>query len=76
MAITPTNFRQNLFKLLDEVLESGKVLEIDRNGSIIKIVPPKKKSKLKRLVAHPDTVIGDSEELVSINWDKEWKPSI
>ncbi len=76
MTITPTDFRKNLFKLLDEVLESGKVLEIDRNGSIIKLVPPKKKSKLERLVAHPDTVVGDSEQLVSKDWSKDWKPSI
>lgn len=76
MTITPTDFRQNLFKLLDEVLESGKVLEINRNGNIIKIVPPKKKNKLEKLIAHPDAVIGDSEELVSMDWSKEWKPSI
>ena len=76
MVITPTEFRKNLFKLLDEVLKTGRPLEIERNGQILKIVPPKRRSKLERLEPHPDAVNGDSDDLVEMDWSGMWKPSI
>lgn len=76
MTVTPTDFRKDLFKLLDSILESGKTLEINRNGKIIKVVPPKKQSKFDKLKAHPDAVVGDSEDFLSMDWSGEWKPSI
>ncbi len=76
MTISPTDFRKDLFKLLDMTLETGKVLEINRNGHIIKVVPPRKVKKLDRLVPHKDAVVGDSDDFVSMDWSGEWKPSI
>ena len=76
MTITPTDFRKDLFNLLDSILLSGKVLEINRNGHIFKVVPPKKSFKLDKLIAHPDAVIGNSDDFVSMDWSSEWKPSI
>jgi hypothetical protein len=76
MTITPSKLRENLFKLLDEALQSGEIIEVKRKGQIIKIVPPKKKSKLECLEAHPDAIVGDPEELVHIDWSHEWKPFI
>ncbi len=74
MTVTPSTLRANLFKLLDQLLETGETLQVKRKGSIIKIVPPKKKSKFDSLVAHPDTVNGDSEDFVHMDWSHEWKP--
>lgn len=74
MTITPSKLRENLFKLLDEALETGETIEIKRKGKILKIVPPKKQSKFDRLIAHKDVVNGDSEELVHMDWSHEWKP--
>ncbi|RUM61289.1 MAG: hypothetical protein DSZ03_08780, partial [Sulfurimonas sp.] len=48
--------RKDLFKLLDMLLETGKVLEINRNGQIFKVIPPKKIKKLDRLIAHQDAI--------------------
>ena len=76
MTVTPTDFRKNLFKLLDSLLETGKTLEINRNGHIFKVIPPKRTKKLDRLVPHKDAVVGDSDELVETDWSREWKPSI
>ena len=76
MTVTPTDFRKNLFKLLDSLLETGKTLEINRNGHIFKVIPPKRTKKLDRLVPHKDAVVGDSDELVEMDWSREWKPSI
>jgi PHD/YefM family antitoxin component YafN of YafNO toxin-antitoxin module len=76
MTVTPTDFRKNLFKLLDMIYETGQVLEIKRNGEIFRLVPPKKKSKLSRIEPHPDAVIGNSDDLAEIEWSGTWKPSI
>ncbi|MEN8147963.1 MAG: type II toxin-antitoxin system Phd/YefM family antitoxin [Campylobacterota bacterium] len=76
MTVTPSTLRANLFKLLDQLLETGETLEVKRKGEIIKIVPPKKKSKFDRLESHPDAINGDPEDLVSIDWSNEWKPFI
>lgn len=76
MTVTPTEFRKDLFNLLDKILETGKVLEIKRNGYIFKVVPPKKMKKLDKLVPHKDAVVGDSDDLVEMDWSREWKPSI
>lgn len=74
MTITPSKLRENLFKLLDEALEKGETIEVKRKGQVLKIVPPKKQSKLERLQAHDNVVNGDAEELVHMDWSHEWKP--
>ena len=75
MTITATELRKNIYKLLDEVLETGHPLEIERKGMKLKIVPDKPKSKLDNLKKR-DTVIGDPEDIINMNWEKEWKPFI
>jgi len=76
MTITPTEFRKDLFNLLDMLLETGKTLDINRNGQLFKVIPPQKIKKLERLTPHPDAVVGDSDDLVRIDWSGEWNPSI
>ena len=76
MTITPTDFRKDLFNLLDMIFESGKTLEINRNGHVFKVIPPKKTNKLDRLIAHKDAIIGDSDDFISMDWSNEWQASI
>ena len=76
MTMTPTDFKKDLFDLLDTILATGKVLEIERNGHIFKVIPPKRTKKIDRLIAHSDAVIGDSDDFVSMDWSSRWKPSI
>lgn len=75
MTITPTKLRQNLFKLLDEVIKTGQTLDINRNGHILHIVPESKPSKLDKIIPKQITSSTDNE-LINTNWDKEWKPYI
>jgi len=42
-------------------------LDIHRNGHVFKVIPPKKINKLERLTPHPDAVVGDSDDLVSMD---------
>lgn len=73
MSLSLTEFRANLYKIVDQVIETGVPIEIERKGIKIRLVPEKKKSKLERLVKHPGAIKGDSESLVHIDWSSEWE---
>ncbi len=75
MTITPSKLRENLYNLLDQVLESGEPLDINRKGRILHIVPDKKVSKLESIKAKKITNASD-EELINSSWEGEWKPFI
>jgi prevent-host-death family protein len=72
MLISTSALRQNLYKLLDKVLETVVPIEIIRKGKILKIVPPKESDKLSNL-KNRDILNCDPEELVHIDWSSEWK---
>jgi prevent-host-death family protein len=72
MRLTATEFRQNLYHILDEVLEKGIPIEIERKGEILKIVPEKPVGKLEKLELH-QTIVGDPESIVNIDWSGYWK---
>jgi len=69
--ISPTELRSNIYKLLDEVLESGVPIEINKGGKLLRIVPVVKTNKLQNLVDRPDVITGDPDDLVNISWEKE-----
>lgn len=74
MPISLTELRANLYKMFDRILETGEPIEISRNGHLfrISVVPPR--SKLDNLVDRPDLIVGDPNDLVSVDWSTEWKP--
>lgn len=74
MSVTASELRQNVYRLLDEVLRTGVPLEIERQGRQLRIVPVDASSKLERLEPHPGTIAGDPEELVEYDWEGEWQP--
>jgi len=74
MTITASELRQNVYRLLDEVLATGLPLEVDRGGRRLRIVPVDAPPKLSRLSPHPGTINGDPEDLVHIDWSGEWRP--
>jgi antitoxin (DNA-binding transcriptional repressor) of toxin-antitoxin stability system len=74
MVVTASELRQNIYRLLDEVLETGVPLEIERKGRRLRIVAEEPPSKLDRLVPHPDFLVGDPEDFVHIDWSHEWHP--
>ncbi len=74
--ITPTALRKNLYRILDEIIESGSPLDITRKGHKLRIVPVNKQSGLHRLEAHPGTISGDPEDLVHMDWSDHWEPRL
>lgn len=73
MTVSSTKFRGNVYALLDEVLETGNPLEVERKGRKLLIIPQAPVSKLDRLIPRP-TIKGDPEGLVHLDWSDEWKP--
>ncbi len=71
MIYTATKLRQNLYNILDSVIENGIPVEIERKGVILKIIPEKRVSKWDRLETH-NIINGDPESIVSIDWSNEW----
>ena len=67
--VTATELRGNIFNLLDEILESGVPLEIEKNGRKLRITPIEKVDKLANLIYRPDFIKGDPEDLVEIDWE-------
>ena len=69
--ITPTQLRSDIYHLLDEVLKTGLPLEIKKGDKKLKIVPVDQVDKRKNLVARPEIIQGDPDDLAEINWTDE-----
>ncbi len=64
--MTITALRQQLFKIVDQVIATGIPVEIERQGHRVKIVLDEKKSKLANLTAH-DCIVGNPDDLISLD---------
>jgi PIN domain nuclease of toxin-antitoxin system len=76
MAITASKLRENVYRILDEVAETGVPVEIVRKGVTLRIVADVKRSKLANLKKRKDW-LGSEEELTKSFWlesdeYKEW----
>ncbi len=74
MAVSASQLRQDVYRLLDRVLESGVPLEIERKGRRLRIIPDDGGSRLDRIRGNPDAIVGDPDDLVSLDWSTDWSP--
>ncbi len=74
MAMTASELRKNIYRLLDEVLETGVPLEIERKGQTLRIVPEERLSKLDRITGREDFLVGDPDDIIHMDWSEYWKP--
>ncbi len=72
--MTATRLRQDIYNILDNVIETGIPVEIERKGGKLKIVPEKRKNKLDNLKKR-DLLVGNPEDIINIDWMKEWNVS-
>lgn len=70
--MTASKLRQDIYRLLDQVLETGEPVIVERNGRRLRIIADEAPSRLGTLVRRPDVVIGDSADLVKLDWSDEW----
>jgi prevent-host-death family protein len=79
MEVTITKLRQNLFQLVDRAL-AGEPLQFTYKGTVFKIVPEPKPSKLAKLTRHeivapPATLERAGEDLrkeMEAEWEQDW----
>ena len=71
MRVTASKLRADIYNILDQSLKTGVPVEVVRKGKILKIVPDSKPSKLSRLKKR-NAIVGDPEDLVHMDWTKEW----
>lgn len=74
--VTASQLRANIYRILDQVAETGVPVEIVRRRRRLKIVPADdaQPRKLDRITPRPKVLVGDPEDLVHLDWSKEWKP--
>ena len=72
MIMNASKLRENIYNVLDRVLETGIPVEIQRRGKVLKIVAPAGKNKLANLKKH-DVMAVKPEQLVHSDWSGEWK---
>ncbi len=70
--LTASHLRQNIYRILDEVIETGQPVEIERKGSVVRIeTKVQDKSIFEILTPHPGSIAGDADDLVDIDWSEE-----
>ena len=65
-SISLTALRAQLFNLVDQVINTGIPLEIERNGHKVKIICEEKKSKFSNLTRH-NCITGEPDDLVNLS---------
>lgn len=71
MLVTPSKLRQNVYRLLAHVIETGIPLDINCKGKHLKIVVDEKMSKFRNLQKRKGLNC-DPEEIVHMDWSGEW----
>jgi prevent-host-death family protein len=72
--MTASELRAQIFKILDQVIETGVPVEIERKGRIVRLVVDSPPSKLSKLMRRDDFIKGDAGDLVHVDWSSEWQP--
>ena len=72
MKLTVSKLRENIYQILDSVLQTGRSVDVERKGKRLRISPVEPGSKLQNLKRR-NTIVGDPEALVHVDWTKEWK---
>jgi antitoxin (DNA-binding transcriptional repressor) of toxin-antitoxin stability system len=74
MRLSASKLRENIYRILDQVLESGLPVEVERKGRVVRIVPADSASKLSRLKRRPRYLRAEPDEIVHLDWSREWRP--
>ncbi len=74
IAITASKLRENVYRILDEALDTGIPVEVVRKGFLLRIVPEIKVAKLGRLKTR-EGFEGDPDEIAGMDWSGEWTES-
>jgi antitoxin (DNA-binding transcriptional repressor) of toxin-antitoxin stability system len=74
MKLSASKLRENVYRILDQVLATGEPVDIERKGKILRIVPTERSSKLGRLKPRKRYLKADPQSIVHLDWSGEWRP--
>ncbi len=74
MRVTASQLRADVYRILDRAIEAGEVVEIDRRGVIVRLVPPSPRSWVETLPRRDGVITGDPGDLAAIDWSTSWRP--
>jgi hypothetical protein len=80
MAMSVSALRQDIYRLLDQVIVTGEPLVVERRGHRLAIAPAPDADpapaggRLARLRPHPGAITGDLDDLDSVTWVDAWRP--
>ncbi len=72
MPITASKLRENIYRILDEAIETGVPVEVVRRGKLLKIVPERKRGRLANLKKRKNVFVGDVEDIIGMDWSRYW----
>jgi prevent-host-death family protein len=72
--LTASRLRQDIYQVLDKVLDTGEPVEIVRRGRRLRIIAVTEPAAMDTLPERPDFIVGDPEDLVQLDWSGEWQP--
>ena len=73
MALTASKLRQDIYRILDRVLETGVPVEVRRKGKTLRIIPDDPPSRMANLKPRP-YLLDNPDAIVHLDWSGEWKP--
>lgn len=77
MKYTATQLRNDIYRILDRVIETGEPVEIERGGRKLRIVVEGARKKPPiRWVKRDGVITGDAEDYTHIDWTETWKPDL
>jgi hypothetical protein len=71
MRVTASKLRENIYRILDQAIETGQPVEIERKGVVLRIVTDPPPSKLARLKKR-SVFVGDPDDIIGMDWSREW----
>ena len=72
--VTATELRSNIYRILDDVLDSGLAQEVVRKGRKLLIVPAEPKRRRLEDLPRRKVTTCSFEELVATTWENSWNP--
>lgn len=72
---TASKLRENVYRILDKVIETGVPIEIERKGVTLKLSSEKKYSRISKIKKR-DWIVGKSEDLLNLDWSDTWSENI
>ncbi len=72
--MTATELRTNIYRILDQILESGVAQEVVRKGQKLLIVPAAPKRRRLEDLPRRQFLNCSFDELVATSWEHAWEP--